>query len=470
MTSPVPGFTAPAPRTWADGDIISVPRLRADCTNLGYLMAGGVRPLLSGQGAGGLITGTGTLTLSIPVYQCAVNTWNVPVTVAAPGSGVATPVPYQIPMAGWYLAQGAVTVTGGTDPGALGCSTGFTTVVNGGTASTDGGAVPAANAPPASWTVGAAACELYQFNTYAATGDSAFLYVGLISPSFVTIENYFTTLEWVGLPTSGLTGYTGPYGTVVATPAAASAWPPGPGTYLTASGGVPAGGTTAAVADATGIVTGGVLGLDWHMGQPQQPVAEVVTVTSVAGGTIGITAAAYAHAQDAPVAVPVSHPFLNEQVRDPVRFLAYPPLLRAEQDGSPQSLSSQALPAGTAITLTETCDTFSGFSGSEYTVPVAGCYLTYGQVYYAGSTATFTASAGVQVSGGTILWGTTFRSASPGGVPLCATFRRTLRFAEGDTVTLYGSQNSGADMDTQVGGGTGSTDKRSKLIMVWRST
>ena len=46
MTSPVPGFAAPSPRTWSEGDPITAARLRGDMTNLAALYAGGARPML----------------------------------------------------------------------------------------------------------------------------------------------------------------------------------------------------------------------------------------------------------------------------------------------------------------------------------------------------------------------------------------------------------------------------------------
>jgi hypothetical protein len=83
-----------------------------------------------------------------------------------------------------------------------------------------------------------------------------------------------------------------------------------------------------------------------HRGAAYQNIAEPVSITSVAGTTIGITAALYPHVQGAPVSVPVSAAFLNQQVRDTSNFLAYPPLCRAVAQTT-QSIAATTSPAGT---------------------------------------------------------------------------------------------------------------------------
>ena len=194
-------------------------------------------------------------------------------------------------------------------------------------------------------------------------------------------------------------------------------------------------------------------------------MAEAVTITGITGTTISISATAYAHAQNAPVAVPVSAAFMNQQCRDIVNFLSYPPMVRAAVTTT-QSIPSSTFPNGTQITnLSASIDTFSGFASNEYTVPVAGVYFVYGQVFYAGSTAAFAASAGIQVSSGTINWGTQFRSdTTSGALSMCATVRRHLRLTAGQTIKLYGTQNSGSAMNTIDTAGS-----FSRLICVWRS-
>jgi hypothetical protein len=345
---------------------------------------------------------------------------------------------------------------------------GFAAVSNGAaSASHDGGAGPATTDFSNTVATGTAGAELILFNTYAATSDTIALY-GFTSYSGASSTISATAsliAEWVALPPSG-TGYTGPYGTVVSSPQAAAAFPPGPGTTITNSGGIAAGATSMTVASTTGMITGGTLGLDFTAGQYYQQYAETVVITGISGSTVDFAATSYAHAQGAPVAVPISYAFMNQQCRDIVNFLSYPPLLRAACTAT-QSIPSQTFPAGTQVTnLSATIDTFSGFASSEYTVPVSGTYLVYGQVYMAGSTAAYACSAGISVSGGTINWGTIFYSDTTSGAQsFSPVVRRLLRLTAGQTVALYAYQSSGSSMSTAATGAD-----NSRLICVWRST
>jgi hypothetical protein len=234
------------------------------------------------------------------------------------------------------------------------------------------------------------------------------------------------------------------------------------------------------VNDPTGMVVNGTLGLDVINSQLYASVAEDVTITSVAGGTIGISAAAFPHAQGAPVAVPVSAAFLNQQSRDVIRFLAFPPLLKAYATAA-QAIASSGFPPtvggnpGNQIThLSVTgyyssgngIDTFSGFASNTYTIPVAGAYLVYGQIPYTGSTSTFNCSAGVSVNGGTIQWGVILRNPPAPASPqiMTPTFRRLMRFNANDTLTLWAYQSVGVNMNTIATTGT-----FAKLIAVFRA-
>jgi hypothetical protein len=451
VTSPNPGMTAPNPRTWAAGDFITTPRLRGDMTNFADLFTTG-RPLFLGTDFTTPPIGASTVTL-LPDLTQAVNTWSTELS-AMP-----------LPLAGWYLVQGNVsmTPTAGTPVNAR-YAMGFHSVINGAAAvNLDGGVVPYLAAGSA--RVGGSGADLYQFNP--GTADTTALYAFTTNAGGAQVFIAHLMYEWVALPTSGLTNYPGPYGTVVASPAQASAFPPGTGTTL--NGSISAGATSMVVTDATGMVTGGSLGLEYMNAQPQSAIAEVVTITSVAGTTIGISATAYAHASGVNIAVPVGSAFLNQQCRDAINFLVYPPLLRTEQT-SVQSIPSQVFPAATQITslssLAGGCvDNFTGFSANVYTAPVAGLYYVYGQVYYAGSAASAAWAAGIRANLGTIQWGTRFRSDTTGGaVGLCCTVRRHLRLAAGDQILLYGSQNSGAAVST-IASGAGF----SKLICLWRA-
>ena len=341
---------------------------------------------------------------------------------------------------------------------------GFDQVINGAAAiNVDGGSSPASTSAA---DAGSAGCELIQFNSNANSGDTLGVYAFTNNSSAGHVQLAELMAEWIALPSQGatLTNYTGPYGTVVAAPAGVLPWPAGPGTTLTAP--VSAGATSVTVADPTGMVTGGTLGLDFINGGRNTDVAEPVTISSVTGATIGISAAGYPHASGAPVAVPPSAAFMNQQCRDVIRFLTYPPMLRAIPSGV-QSIPSTGFPGTTQITLgTATIDNFGGFSGSTYTVPISGVYFVYGQVYYAGSTSGFAAGAGIQIGAGTTQWGTIFGFNGGGSaVTLAATVRRNLRLVAGQTIKLIAYQASGASMNSEFS----LPNQSSRLIVVFRA-
>ncbi len=467
MTSPIPGVTYPAPRTWAAGDEITVPRLRGDMTNLADLFAGGARPVLTAQDLSAPAL-SGTVSLSLYNSVRPLNSWNVTF-------GSSSPAYYHIPFAGYYLLQACATVTAGSaSSNQYRYETGFDIEANsGGIGMVAGASVPGDGVN--NDLAGGGACELVQFSTNAESGDLAGVYVNISNPNASSLNLGQTMFEWVGLPTSlnfpppALT-----YGTVVSSPLPAAAFPSGQGTTLGSA--IAAGGTVAVVNDYTGMVTGGALGLDYINSQLYQPAAEKVTITSVAGGTIGVSAAAFAHATGAPVAVPVSAAFLNQQCRDVIRFLSYPPLLRAAQTQA-QSISTSGFPPtpggnpSNQITNLSVAggsngiDTFSGFASNAWTVPVAGAYLVYGQIPYAGSTSAFSCSCGVSVNGGTILWGTVLRASTTGGAQVMTpAFRRLMRFAKNDAVTLWAYQGAGSSMNT-----VNNTVQFAKLITVFRA-
>ena len=134
----MPGFTYPSPRTWSQGDPITAARLRGDMTNLAALYAGGARPMLLSVNLQSQIPASSTATLLYIGNIVPLNTWNVPV-ITTGGQAY-----YQIPLAGYYLAQGIVSYDTSGSPGQARYSMGFATVVNGGApADSYGGCVPA---------------------------------------------------------------------------------------------------------------------------------------------------------------------------------------------------------------------------------------------------------------------------------------------------------------------------------------
>lgn len=444
MTYPV----APAPRTWTPGDFPTAGRLRTDPLNLAWLLT--QRPLFAGSQitAGQTIGAANIQPLSMDTE--ATDSWN----------GHTIPVAQYYPkLPGWYLSEGqafmnlATPATGTYAAGIQSVQNSVTTSVNGQTLASNG------HSP-----LGPAAADLMAYNP--ATNDSVALY-GYSSAGSTTIlvpgggiPGAFFSSQWCGVTS----------GTVVSSPQPAALWPPGSGTTITNAGGIAAGATSMTVASATGIVVGATLGLEYYEGAAVQPYAEQVTVTSVAGTTIGITATAYAHLQTAPVAVPVTAAWMNQQVRDIINFLAYPPMARLSGHGSSQTLPTQTFPAGTAITFPSGAssapgiDNFSGWGGSgssTWTAPVGGLYYVYGAVPIAGSAVWGNLSAGISVNGGTIQWGDS--NMSPNVIPGTATVRKHVRLTAGQTIQLYGSQNTGSSQAVSL-----SVNAFPLLIVLWR--
>ncbi|MDA8319684.1 MAG: hypothetical protein M0030_07740 [Actinomycetota bacterium] len=450
---PLPPYpVAPAPRTWAAGDLITTGRLRADMGNAALLLAN--RPLFIGQQTTtGQSIPSGTTT-PVEIDTELLDSW---------GGHQIPNTEYYAPLSGWYLCSGNLFLPIG--PGVI-AAAGIRRSQNGAVNSIDGAKITASGGSDASPTC----CDLVQLiheqgdyaSLYAFHNEGAALSIG--TGSFGA--NF--QAEWIGLPASA-NGYSGPLqlGTVLGSPPSPMPAPPGAGTTITTPGGIPAGASSVDVAAATGLLVGSTLGLD-----PAGPTAEDVTITSIAGTTIGITPCAYPHAQNAAVATPLGQAWLNSQVRDMVNFLAYPPMLRATYVASGLSLPSQAWPSGTLVPLNsanaidQNVDNYSGFSAStgEYTFPVSGVWDCYGQVYTAGSSSNMSLCAGLSVNGGQIDWGDTGLNATASSTQTqCATVRRTLRVTAGSTIGLYGSQSSGSSLYY-----IGSAGRFCMMICVWR--
>jgi hypothetical protein len=286
-----------------------------------------------------------------------------------------------------------------------------------------------------------------------ATDDGIALYVWQDSGAAAPVASAWLKTEWVAASS----------GTVVSPPVPAAGWTTGGTTLLQP---VTAGATAVLVADPAGIIAGGKIALD-----AGNPAEEAVTVTSAAGQTIGISACLYPHPALAPVAVPISAAFMNQQVRDKISFLAYRPIARLSSQGQAQGLPSQAWPAGTPIGWAAPAsagfgdvDNWGGFNGTTgYVFPVPGTYFLYGQVYLQSAASPGLVSAGLSISGGTIMWGDRTLSSGSTADGVCATVRRTLRVAAGQTVQVYGSQGSGGSLNV-----LGTFATHSRLIVVFR--
>ena len=359
--SPVPGFAQVSPRTWSTGDIVSTPRLRASIYNAAALM-GQARPM---YGASADFTISANVVTPQGPNSPTLNTWSVLLTE---NNGVAQF--YPVPLPGWYLLQGE----GGLHPVSGGASNtqyawGF--YYTQGTAQTayrtELGRVAGAAGGNFTGNIGNSGGELIPMTP--ASSDLIATYAFTTNGAGASCQTRWV-LEWVGLPSSAFINnvpYSGPVGTAIASPKPASLWPPGPG--VTLQGTVSSGGTVVVLPPTPGLRTGQTIGLDWQNGVQVQAFAETATVGAIAGGSVSLTSALlYGHSAGAPVAVPVSAPFMNEQVRDITNTLFYPPMLRAVQPtGSVQSVTTATwttislVLSGTGVT--NTIDNYSRLGG-----------------------------------------------------------------------------------------------------------
>jgi hypothetical protein len=426
----------PDPRTWSPQDMLLTPLLRADPGNALTLLAN--PPLV--------IAGQTMTTQSIPAGEVTTVALDTELTDAWQSHTIPDRQVYP-PLEGWHLAEGFAFVND-TSTGTV-CTCGIQAWNNGTAYHSDGGKTSnnGVNFPIPN------CADLVQVNP--ATDDSIALYVWQNSGAATPLASAWLKTEWVAASS----------GTVVNPPYPAAGWTTGATTLLQE---VAAGANEILVSDPTGIVQGGVIALD-----SGNAAAEAVTVTSAVGQTIGISDCAYPHPASAPVAVPVSAAFMNQQVRDKINFLAYRPIARLSSQGTGQELPSQTWPAGTAITWSNPSasgyrdvDNFGGwteFEGTQYAFPVAGTYYLYGQVYLTDVSSPVDVSAGLAITGGTIMWGDKTESAGSTSDGVCATVRRTLRVGDGDYVEVYGSQQSGGDMSV-----LGTAASHSRLLVVFR--
>jgi hypothetical protein len=423
---------APSSRTWAAKDAITTTRLRASLGNAAAFLT--QRPTLIAAQA----------TTAQALTAGAATQIQLDTDYLDNRSGHAAPAAqYTIKVPGWYLCEGDLSLI--TISAADFLNAGVQASRNS-VLTTDWGGVISSNG---SGSVAATCADLCQLDP--STADAVFL-LGQTTATGKTVANARFKAEWVALPTSLASGN----GTVVASPPAATLWPPGAGTIITNAGGIGSGATSMTVGSAIGMMTGGTLGLGWLNGVPNA-VAETVAITSVAGTTIGITATLHAHPQGEPVAVPVSAAFLNAQGRDLINFAAYPPIASLNTTGTAATLPSQTFPAGTAITfLASTVDNFGGWNSgvnpTRYTFPVAGVYYVYGQVAVHSFSGAYALCAGLAVSGGTTAWGTTIQSSSTASNYTATVRRAALRVTAGQYVELIGSQNSGSAISLAPGG------------------
>lgn len=427
----------PVPRTWSAEDKLLAPLLRNDPGNA--ISLGASPPLYIG---GQTITGQSITTATVTPLQLDTDLLDAWASHQQPATTV---IP---PLAGWYLAEGWFSLPG-TASATTSCA-GIQAVQAGTTTNADG--CKASNNITNSVMPDVA--DLVQVNP--ATADTISLYALQDAGSSKSIGSAYLKTEWTSSSS----------GTVISSPVPAAGWTSGATVLVVAC---LAAATTVLVADPSGIVTGGTLSLDFGTAS-----ADTVTVTSVSGQMIGITACGFAHSANAPVSVPISAAWMNQQVRDKIRFLAYRPVARLTAQLSGQgNLPAQTWPAGTAVQWTDPTtpghrcvDNFSGWpfaNPTRYVFPVSGTWYLYGQAYITDSASPLNLSAGLAVSGGTIMWGSRVRSAGSVSEGVCATVRRTLRVLAGQYAEVYASQSSGGSLAWKT-----TAQSCSRMLAVWR--
>lgn len=162
---------------------------------------------------------------------------------------------------------------------------------------------------------------------------------------------------------------------------------------------------------------------------------------------------------------PITSAWLNANLRDAIRFLIYPPTMKAHYTAGSSSLANTTLASPAVVPLTTVdLDNYSGFTtgaSAHYAAPVAGRYLLAGTVNLASSSTTTFYAAGVLVNGSTTYWGgiTRFAGSSLAGG---ASVTKRLRLNAGDTVQLIAAQASGGSIAYNT-----AASNQTRLIACW---
>ncbi|TVZ01280.1 hypothetical protein EAS64_33925 [Trebonia kvetii] len=134
----------------------------------------------------------------------------------------------------------------------------------------------------------------------------------------------------------------------------------------------------------------------------------------------------------------------NTDIRNSVLFLSNVPVMRVQANGSPGSIASGG--AGKITGLQSTIDNWGAWSATTntWTCPLSGLYLVYGQVGWPAQGAAFSTAAQVNanLSGSSVSYqGANAYSTTPAAIVF-----KQMRFTAGDTMQLYGYQNSGSSI------------------------
>lgn len=161
----------------------------------------------------------------------------------------------------------------------------------------------------------------------------------------------------------------------------------------------------------------------------------------------------------------------NLELRDRLRFYAYPPVARLTSETSAQTINSGATTWTSVQMPTQNIDNYSGWSSganTKYTCQRAGLYFVYGQAALVSTNAgagTFVASRILHTiaAGGTATYGGT-SSIPPTTIATGTTVpaHGLIRMAAGDSVELQASHNLGAAKSVKT-----TANGAARLIAVW---
>jgi uncharacterized protein YfaP (DUF2135 family) len=157
---------------------------------------------------------------------------------------------------------------------------------------------------------------------------------------------------------------------------------------------------------------------------------------------------------------PITSTWLNADVRDTIRYLLYPPILKAVYTPGSATLPSSTLAAASTVPYgTITVDNYAGYNTSTftYTAPVAGRYFAYGHFNLAAGSAANFIACGLNVNG-TVAWGDI--ATYPSGITGGASVTRRIRLNAGDTVKIAAAQGTGSTLAY-------STVNQSRMVMCW---
>lgn len=137
---------------------------------------------------------------------------------------------------------------------------------------------------------------------------------------------------------------------------------------------------------------------------------------------------------------------LNGSIASPLQLLTFPPALRVAT-----SLST-AMTANTPLNValsTPTLDSYGGFSGNTYTVPLTGVYLVHAVASIANGAAGGNCFAGVSVNG-TAIWGPAGTFTADSSAVTRPQMTRLLDLQAGDTVKLFAQSSATAQLSSSV--------------------